>query len=525
MTDGTIVVFLFTRTYFMMKLRLKALGTLLKGLVFCLLSGNLCATWSIIIIDTRTGEIAIGSATCIVGADLRSMTAVLVVGKGGACAQSYVDASGNNRILIFNGFKSGMSPSNILAALATADPGHQTRQYGFVDTEGRALGFTGSGAGAWGGHLTGTIGTLTYAIQGNVLTGRPVITEAEKAVRNTPGDLAAKLMAGMEAARKMGGDGRCSCQQGPTACGSPPRSFNKSAHIAFMVIGRFGDSNGSCGSAGCARGRYYMAHDVRGHFTAPDPVATLWDQYFKWRKGLLGRPDHNLSTVDLQSSTLPADGKTKTTITVQLRDYRGGAVIKNPGTTLTVSNDPKNTAALQIGPVSYHTDGRYTFSVTAAATVGLGKLRIVANDRQGSVRLSPVTVIPITPAKLWSSHEQMSVTRGANLEFVINQGGSNANRPYILLASNSGTSPGITLSPSITIPLNPDPVFWAVFYGAGTTLPGFLGQVDTSGRRSVGLPLPAGLYGLPLNTDLHFATTMLTPIDNVSTAVGIRIVQ
>ena len=507
----------------MMTRRLQALGTLLKSLVLCLFCGQLPATWSIVIVDTRTGEVAIGSATCIVGANLRSMTAVLVVGKGGACAQSYVDTTGNNRLLIFNGFKQGLAPSAILAALATADPGHQTRQYGIVDTQGRAIAFSGTGAGLWKGHVTGSIGTLAYAIQGNVITGKPVVDEAEKAVRNTPGDLAAKLMAGMEAARRMGGDGRCSCNRGPTGCGAPPKSFTKSAHIAFMAIARLGDSNGPCGSGGCARGRYYMALDVQGHATAPDPVITLWDKYFKWRKGLMGRPDHHMSSVDVQSGTLPADGKTKTTVTVRLRDYNAGAVLRNPRTTLTVTNDNKNTSPLQIGSVTYHSDGRYTFPVTAGTKVGVGKLRIVATDSRGPIRLSPVTDIPVTPARLWVSHQRMPVTTGANLEFVINQGPANATRPYILLASNSGTRPGITVSPTINIPLNPDPVFWAVFYGAGTTLPGFLGQLPASGRISVGLPIPPGLYGLPLNTDLHFATTMLSPIGNVSAPVGVHL--
>jgi len=99
----------------------------LRALVLFLVCGNLSATWSIIIVDTRTGEVAIGSATCVPGWDLRSLTAVLVIGKGGACAQSYVDFSGRNRLLIFNGFKNGTNPKDILAALAKADPNHQTR--------------------------------------------------------------------------------------------------------------------------------------------------------------------------------------------------------------------------------------------------------------------------------------------------------------------------------------------------------------------------------------------------------------
>ena len=52
-----------------------------------------------------------------------------------------------------------------------------------------------TGAGGWAGGVVGQSGTLRYAIQGNVLTGQPVVTEAELAIQNTPGTLADKLMA------------------------------------------------------------------------------------------------------------------------------------------------------------------------------------------------------------------------------------------------------------------------------------------------------------------------------------------
>ena len=69
------------------------------------------------------------------------------------------------------------------------------------------------------------IGDIVYAVQGNVLTGPAVITAAEQAIRTTPGDLAEKLMAAMEASRFFGGDGRCSCNgNSPTQCGAPPAS-------------------------------------------------------------------------------------------------------------------------------------------------------------------------------------------------------------------------------------------------------------------------------------------------------------
>ena len=68
-------------------------------------------------------------------------------------------------------------------------------------------------------------------------------------------------MAAMEAARAMGGDGRCSCSgSDPDGCGSPPPSFTKSAHTAFVVLARLGNTDGGCGQLdGCAAGNYYLS--------------------------------------------------------------------------------------------------------------------------------------------------------------------------------------------------------------------------------------------------------------------------
>ncbi len=214
------------------------------------------ATWSIVLIDTRTGEIALGSATCLTNFDLRANTPVLIPGVGAATAQSSVDSTGQNRVFIRDRLALGVAPDQILTQLASFDSGHQSRQYGIVDTLGRAATFSGTGDGAYAGGRTGTffnsyagqIGPIAYAIQGNVLTGAPVVDQAVQAAIAAPGDLPAKLMAAMQAARSMGGDGRCSCSAGaPTSCGSPPPSFVKSAHIAYMLVARAGDREGSDG--------------------------------------------------------------------------------------------------------------------------------------------------------------------------------------------------------------------------------------------------------------------------------------
>lgn len=231
------------------------------------------ATWSIILVDTRTGEVAIGSATCLTGFDLRAGTPVLIPGVGGATAQSFVDSTGQNRVVIRDELILGTDPDEVLDVLAAFDVGHQTRQYGIVDAYGRAATFTGGGAGPWAGGQVGRVGDIAYAVQGNVLTGEPVVTQAVQAIIATPGDLADKLMASMEAARLMGGDGRCSCNPNDAdGCGAPPPSFTKSAHIAYMLIARTGDRAGCNGiyRAGGPRGVALADLDADGR---PEVIA------------------------------------------------------------------------------------------------------------------------------------------------------------------------------------------------------------------------------------------------------------
>ena len=79
-----------------------------------------------------------------------------------------------------------------------------------------------------------------------------------------------------------------------------PASFDKSAHVGFLVIGRIGDRMGRCnGNLGCANGRYYLDVNVVGGANDPDPVDTLIDEYLLWRADLSGRPDGVLSRVSI----------------------------------------------------------------------------------------------------------------------------------------------------------------------------------------------------------------------------------
>ena len=499
------------------------LRRLLVLLLCALLTGTLNATWSIILIDTRTGEIAIASATCLVGFDLEMLASVVVVGRGAAAAQSSIDQTGQNRLLIFTQLQAGTDPAQILAMLAAQDPAHQTRQYGIVDTQGRAIGFTGSQDGQWAGNLTGQVGTIVYAVQGNVLTGQPVITAAEQAIRTTPGDLAAKMIAAMEAARLMGGDGRCSCASGaPTSCGAPPPSFTKSAHIGYMIVARPGDTDGICGGGtGCATGHYYLNINIAGQTnTSPDPVLQLRTQYLNWRLQQTLRPDHFLSTTAIEPPTLLADGSTQATLRVVLVDWRGVRVPFG-GASVQVGAEPGSTAQVAIGAVVDQGDGSYTVPLGPSTTAGRARLRIVVDDGLGPVQLAPSPEVEVTNDSLWLSRSALDTAAGGTFDAVLHGGGAHGNQPYLLLASGAGTTPGVALGP-LVLPLNPDGLTLLMLdWAASNAMPGLFANLDAQGHRRVSLTAPAGALQLLQGGRLHFAWLTLLPVDFTSNPAGL----
>ena len=58
------------------------------------------ATWSIVITNRVTGEIAVGQATCLRNRDLRAGLAVVRVAKGAGVVQNSGDPDGSRRMLI-----------------------------------------------------------------------------------------------------------------------------------------------------------------------------------------------------------------------------------------------------------------------------------------------------------------------------------------------------------------------------------------------------------------------------------------
>jgi uncharacterized Ntn-hydrolase superfamily protein len=254
------------------------------------------ATWSVIAVDRKTGQVVIASATCVPqqafagfpAKGLKDVQAIIIPGVGVAAAQANVDRTRQLQKLIANELNRGTEPVRIIDMLKGQDPNHPTRQYGIVDLKGRAGGYSGAGNGKQSLDRQGKVeGTEVYfSIQGNILNGDDVIEEAVKAFKQAKGALADRVMAAMETADSRGGDRRCNCNTPPDP---PAPCDNKTAHVAYLVAANNSDKMGE----GLNDGNYYLEIQVTDQDIKPDendnPVKTLRIRYDRWVKEHSGR--------------------------------------------------------------------------------------------------------------------------------------------------------------------------------------------------------------------------------------------
>ena len=485
---------------------------LLVSLLLSFLVAPADATWSIVVVNRRTGEVAVGAATCIQRINLVTGLPTLVPGVGAGVVQA--SGSSSDLVPMTMGLRAGLSPAEILTLVRAAEPSPSLLQTGIVSFyPGVPVTFTGGGVGAAKSGVVGEVGDLAYAIQGNVLAGGVVVTKAETALLATPGDLGQKLLAAMQAARNTGGDGRCSCDLGdPTGCGAPPDDFAKSAHVGFLLVTRVGDDVPPCRRGNdCAEGSFYMRLNIRGaDATAsdPDPVDQLTQRYAEWRANHVGRPDGVRSRVDAVDS-LPADGVTKRTVTVQLVDV-DGAALTHGGAKVVVASAGNARLHVLVGPAVDLGDGRYRFTLTASRSPGTDRLVITAEDGFLKATLYPfLEVRSEPPAALHVGVDGLSASSGGTAPFVLNEPDF-AGGAYLILASASGTSPGTPMGPAGTLPLVRDSVFRASMRLAGdpATLPGTRGLLDSSGRAEAAFVVPAGALKSLIGRELSWAAVV-----------------
>ena len=265
-------------------------------LCYLLINSLLMATFSIVAVDTNTGEVGSAGGSCIAGSIIISD---IHPGVGAIHTQSYYLPANQNYASTL--MDEGYSPEEIIEFLEENDVQNNPsiRQYGIIDlysanyygllyeeecleiegavwngnsnsgelgecsdpTISRSASFTGNNCSDWKGHING----MNYAIQGNILLSEDILLGIEEGFLNTNGSLDQKLMAALQGAKVPGADTRCLDE-------------GISTFSAFIRVAKFDNEND-----------YYM--DLNVNSVIPyyndtgiwiDPVDTLQTLYNNW---------------------------------------------------------------------------------------------------------------------------------------------------------------------------------------------------------------------------------------------------
>ena len=160
-------------------------------------------TFSIVARDPATGDlgVAVQSHWFSVGANVAWAEA----GVGAVATQSFTEVSYGPKGLAL--MREGVAAPEAMAQLIAADSQSNVRQLGFVDAEGRTAAHTGDRCIAFAGHHIGN----GYTVQSNLMGNDKVVSAMSAAFEAARGDLAARMLAALDAAQAVGGDIR-GCQ-------------------------------------------------------------------------------------------------------------------------------------------------------------------------------------------------------------------------------------------------------------------------------------------------------------------------
>jgi len=292
-------------------------------------------TFSIVAVDTVTGEIGSAGASCIAGSYILSD---VIEGIGAIHTQAYWNLT--NKQNAHNRMLEGLSPQQIIDWLVANDAQNNPtiRQYGIVDLtrNGESAAYTGVNCDDYKNHVTGP----GYAIQGNILLEQIIIDTMHTTFLNTAGPLADRLMATLQAAKIPGADTRCA-------------QYGKSSISGFVKIVRIGDGSNP-----------YLQIVVSNTPTSKDPIDSLQTLFDNWKQAKFNIVDPFLSQITVEPDTLPANGTSQALITI---------TPKNNSDTLLASGLQillLNTGAGLISAVNDLGNGIYEATITSPIAVG-----------------------------------------------------------------------------------------------------------------------------------------------------------
>ena len=358
---------------------------ILTSLVFLFIIENFTFsqdTFSIVAVDTVTGEIGSAGASCVgpIGGVGAFILSDVIEGIGGIHTQAAYLAQNqqNARARMLQ----GLSPQQIIDWLVANDAqgNPAIRQYGIVDLtrNGESAAYTGSNCTNYKNHVTGP----GYSIQGNILLGQVIIDTMHSTFLNTPGPLADRLMATLQAAKILGADTRCAAR-------------GTSSQSGFVKVVRIGDGNTP-----------YLKIVVPDTPVGTDPINVLQGMFDNWKIAKFNIVDPFLSLIEVSPDTLPANGTSQGVITISP---------KNNSDTLLAGGKQiilSNTGAGILGSVIDLGDGTYEATITVPIAVGGDTISAKVISGTDTVRIfrkaivtyaNPVSVNenPISPDKFY----------------------------------------------------------------------------------------------------------------------------
>ena len=292
-------------------------------------------TFSIVAVDTVTGEIGSAGASCIAGSFILSD---VIEGIGAIHTQAYWNAT--NQQNAHNRMLEGLSPQEIIDWLVAHDAQNNPtiRQYGIVDLtrNGESAAYTGVNCDDYKNHVTGP----GYAIQGNILLDSTITDTMHTTFLNTHGPLADRLMATLQAAKISGADTRCA-------------QYGKSSISGFVKVVRIGDG-----------GTPYLQIVVTNTPISKDPIDSLQTMFNNWKESLFTFVDPFLSEIIIEPDTLPADGTSDAVITISPKN--NSDTLLTSGLQVVLSN----TGAGLLSSITDLGDGTYEATITSPISVG-----------------------------------------------------------------------------------------------------------------------------------------------------------
>ena len=298
-------------------------------------------TFSIVAVDTVTGEIGSAGASCVgpIGGVGAFILSDVIEGIGAIHTQAQWNAT--NQQNAHQRMIEGLSPQEIIDWLVANDVGGNPhiRQYGIVDLtrNGESAAYTGVACLDYKNHETGP----GYAIQGNILLGQIIIDTMHTVYLLTSGEpIADRLMKTLEAAKILGADTRCAVR-------------GTSSQSGFVKVVRIGDG-----------ATPYLQLVVPDTPVGTDPIDVLRTQFNDWKAGLFTVVDPFLSEISVDEDSIPADGTSQALITISPKNNSDSLL--SSGLEIILSNTGDGT----LSPIFDLGNGIYEATLTSPTVIG-----------------------------------------------------------------------------------------------------------------------------------------------------------